>query len=54
MAWPDVLHTANEMSFGTNLGRLRELKRQWDPQNLFRFPLSIEPAPSAASLVLQT
>jgi FAD/FMN-containing dehydrogenase len=38
---PELLRHA----YGTNLPRLREIKRRWDPENLFRLNANITPAP---------
>lgn len=35
-----------EACYGDSLPRLRELKRTWDPQNVFRANLNIDPAPA--------
>jgi FAD/FMN-containing dehydrogenase len=37
-----------EASYGANHARLQSVKQRFDPQNLFRMNLNIEPAPSAA------
>lgn len=36
--------SANQFYWGQNLPRLREVKKTWDPKNLFRNPQSVEPA----------
>ncbi|MFJ9775951.1 FAD-binding oxidoreductase [Kitasatospora sp. NPDC101157] len=37
-----------ELYFGSNHTRLREVKGRWDPHDVFRHALSVEPAPPAA------
>ena len=37
------------LSFGSHFDRLVEVKRQWDPDNLFRLNHNIPPAPARAA-----
>ncbi|MFB6891658.1 FAD-binding oxidoreductase [Kitasatospora sp. NPDC056327] len=38
-----------ELYFGSNHARLREVKGRWDPRDVFRHALSVEPAPRRGS-----
>ncbi|KAI9166473.1 FAD-linked oxidoreductase sorD [Paramyrothecium foliicola] len=41
--------TAQEMYWGSNLPRLREIKSKYDPNDVFRNPQSVQPAPVKAN-----